>query len=137
MKLDLFSHLIESLGEQLKPFAKNIIFNLLSNLGDKNNILRKEYVSCINNWISINQNFEIVFTLIPSFLLNDNFEMRNEILNILISNISLIKKESYYINYYSDIINSLLYCLQDKSSNIRNNTEHFIKLTINLIHREN
>ena len=63
--------------------------------------------------------------------------MRNEILNILISNISLIKKESYYINYYSDIINSLLYCLQDKSSNIRNNTEHFIKLTINLIPREN
>ena len=134
--IDLLSHLIESLGEQLKPFTINIITNLLSNLSDKNNILRNECVTCINKWISFNQNFEIVFTLIPSFLLNDNFEMRNEILNILIININIIKKYNYYINHCSDIINSLLYCLQDKSSYIRNNTEQFIKLTINLIPRE-
>ena len=70
-------------------------------------------------------------------MLNDNFEMRNEILNILIINIKIIKKYNNYINHCSDIINSLLYCLQDKSSNIRNNTEQFIKLTINLIPREN
>ena len=134
--IELLSHLIESLEGQLKPYSKNIINQLLSNLSDKNNILRNVCISCINKWISLIQNFETIFTLIPSFLLNDNYDMRNELLNLLINNINIIQKDNYYKNHFEDLINSLLYCLQDKSPNIRNITEKFIKLNIKIIPRE-
>ena len=134
--IELLSHLINSLGVQLKPYTKNLISQLLTNLTDKNSMLRQECINCINKWISIIQNFDNIFILIPSFLINDNYEMRNELLKILINNLNIIKKESFYINHFSDIINSLLYCLQDKSSNIRNLTEEFIKATMKLIPRE-
>ena len=134
--IELLSHLIESLGIQLKPYTKNIITPLLSNLTDKNNILRQECVSCINKWISVIQNFEVIFTLIPSLLLNDNYDMRNELLNLLINNINSIKKENIYLCHFEDLITSLLNCLQDKSSNIRNSTEKFIELSMKIIPRE-
>ena len=134
--IELLSHLIESLGTQLKSYTKKIINQLLTNLSDKNNILRQDCVSCINKWISIIQNYEIIFMLIPPLLINDNYDMRNELLNILIENINLIKKENIYLCHFEELINSLLYCLQDKSSAIRNSTEKFIQLSINLISRE-
>ena len=134
--IELLSHLIESLETQLKPYSKNIINQLLSNLSDKNNILRNECILCINKWISIIQNFETIFILIPSFLLNDNYEMRSELLNLLLSNVNIILNDNYYKNHFEDLINSLLYCLQDKSSNIRNSTEQFIRLCIKIIPRE-
>ncbi len=134
--IELLSHLIDALGVQLKPYTKHLIPSLLSNLSDKNNILRQECLSCINKWISVIQNFETIFTFIPTFLLNDNNDMRNELLNLLIENINSIKKENIYTCHFDDLINSILYCLQDKSSNIRNNTEILIKQTMNIIPRE-
>ena len=134
--IELLSHLIDALGVQLKPHTKSIIKSLLSNLSDKNNILRQECLSCLNKWISTIQNFETIFTLIPSFLMNDNNDMRNELLTLLIDNIHTIKKENIYMCHFDDLINAILYCLQDKSSSIRNITELLIRRSINLIPRE-
>ena len=134
---ELLSHLVEALGPQLKPYTKKIINPLITNLSDKNSILRQECLSCINKWISVIQNFEVIFILIPPFLLNDNYDMRNELLNLLINNIHLIKKQNIYIGHFDDLINSLLVCLQDKSLTIRNNTEKLIQLNMNIIPREN
>ena len=137
LMVELLSHLIESLGSQLKPYTKKIMNPLLNNLSDKNSILRQECVSCINKWISVIQNFEVIFILIPPFLLNDNYDMRNELLNLLINNIHLIKKQNIYITHFDDMINSLLCCLQDKSLTIRNSAEKIIQLNMNIIPREN
>ena len=134
---ELLSHLVEALGPQLKPYTKKIMNPLITNLSDKNSILRQECISCINKWISVIQNFEVIFILIPPFLLNDNYDMRNELLNLLINNIHLIKKQNIYIGHFDDLINSLLVCLQDKSLTIRNNTEKLIQLNMNIIPREN
>jgi hypothetical protein len=109
---------------------------LLTNLSDKNNLLRQECVTCINKWISEIQNYETIFMLMIPLLLTDNYDMRNEILNLLINNFSLIKKEKIYTCHIDDLIKSLLFCLQDKSSNIRNKAEKFIELTTKLISRE-
>lgn len=67
LMVELLSHLIESLGSQLKPYTKKIMNPLITNLSDKNSILRQECISCINKWISVIQNFEIIFILIPPF----------------------------------------------------------------------
>ena len=137
LMVELLSHLIESLGSQLKPYTKKIMNPLITNLSDKNSILRQECISCINKWISVIQNFEIIFILIPPFLLSDNYDMRNELLNLLINNINSIKKQNIYIGHFNDLINSLLCCLQDKSLTIRNSTEKLIQLNMNIIPREN
>jgi len=73
--------------------------------------------------------------MIP-LLLTDNYDMRNEILNLLINNFGYLKKEKMYTCHFDDLIKSLLFCLQDKSSNIRNKAEKFIELTTKLISRE-
>ena len=134
--IDLLSHLIESLGIQLKSYTKQIMNQLLTNLSDKNNLLRQECVSCINKWISVIKNYETIFMLMIPLLLTDNYDMRNEILNILINNFGSIKKEKIYTIHFDDLIKSLLFCLQDKSSIIRNKAEKFIELSIKLIPRE-
>ena len=134
--IELLSHLTESLGVQIKSYTKQIMNPLLTNLSDKNNLLRQECVSCINKWISVIQNYETIFMLMIPLLVTDNYDMRNEILNLLINNFSSIKKEKIYTCHFDDLIKSLLFCLQDKSSNIRNKAEKFIELTTKLISRE-
>ena len=134
--IELLSHLIESLGVQIKSYTKQIMNQLLTNLSDKNNLLRQECVSCINKWISVIQNYETIFMLMIPLLVTDNYDMRNEILNLLINNFGFIKKEKIYACHFDDLIKSLLFCLQDKSSNIRNKAEKFIELTTKIISRE-
>ena len=123
--IELLTHLIESLGSQLKPYTKAIIEPLLTLLSNKNNLIRQECVTCIKKWIKIIQNFGIVCSYIPQLLLNENFDMRNELLNILIDNNSLLNNNISNI-FYNDINYSLLICLQDKSSTIRNKAEKII-----------
>jgi hypothetical protein len=107
--IELLSHLIESLGVQIKSYTKQIMNQLLTNLSDKNNLLRQECVSCINKWISIIQNYETIFMLMIPLLITDNYDMRNEILNLLINNFGYIKKEKIYTCHIDDSIKSLLF----------------------------
>ena len=123
--IELLTHLIEALGAQLKPYTKAIIEPLLNHLSNKNNLIRQECINCINKWIKKIQNFGIICSYMPQLLLNENFDMRNELLNILIVYNSLLNKNISNI-FYNDISYSLLVCLQDKSSTIRCKAEKLI-----------
>ena len=131
--IELLAHLIDSLGPQIKKYSKTTILPLLSNLSEKTQPVREECINCIQKWIQ-EQNFEIFCYHFPKLLLNDNYEMRISILNILLKNIDLITNQ-YNKDFFQEFIRSLLICLQDKASTIRNKTEEFMK-TFKLFNRE-
>ena len=135
MILQLLSHLILALENQIKAYYKNMVYPLLLKLSDKNKPIRDECITCVENWIKM-QNFEIFAVFLPQMLIStENFEMRNEILLLLSKHKDLIKIE-YPKLFFKELAKALLACLQDKNSIIRNNTEELIKDLSNLIPRE-
>lgn len=131
--IELLSHFIEALGIQIKKYSKTIILSLLSNLSEKTPQVREECIKCIQKWTKC-QNFEIFCAHFPKLLNNDNFEMRCSILDLLTENCDLIT-EQYNKTFFDELIKSILICLQDKTSTIRNKTEEFMK-KFKLIRRE-
>ena len=131
--IELLSHFIEALGAQIKKYSKTIILSLLSNLSEKTPQVREECIKCIQKWTKC-QNFEIFCVHFPKLLNNDNFEMRCSILDLLMENCDLIT-EQYNKNFFDELIKSILICLQDKTSTVRNKTEEFMK-KFKLIKRE-
>ena len=123
--VQLLSLLIVSLGENIKIFSKNFIKPLLLNLSDKNQSLREDCVQCINRLIE-NQNFEIIANFLPQVTDIENSDMRNEILNLLISNINSLLTDNYSESFFKELTKALINFLQDKSSKIKNKTEEFM-----------
>ena len=135
MIIQLLSHLIIALETQIKSYSKNLVYPLLLKLSDKNKQIRDECVTCLDNWIKM-QNFEIFAVFLPQLLMsNENFEMRNEILNLLNKNKQLIKND-YPKPFFKELTKAFLICLQDKNASIRNTTEELIKDLSNFIPRE-
>ena len=135
MILQLLSHLILALEGQIKIYYKNLMYPLLMKLTDKSKQIRDECLTCIENWIKM-QNFEIFAVYLPQMLIsNENFDLRNEILNLLSKNKDLIKTE-YPKTFFKELTKAFLICLQDKNSSIRNSTEELIKEYSNFIPRE-
>ena len=135
MTLQLLSRLILALEGQIKFYSKNLIYPLLLKLQDKNKQIRDETLTCIENWIKM-QNFDIFAVHIPQFLSSsENFEIRNEMLNLLNKKKDLIRPD-YPKQFFSDLTKAFLACLQDKNSNIRSLTEELIKSFSNFIPRE-
>ena len=125
MIIQLLSMLIISLGDNIKVYSKEFIKPLLLNLSDKNQLLREDCADCINKLIK-NQNFEIVANYLPQIINIENSDMRNEILNLLISNINSLLKDNYSESFFKELTKSLISFLQDKSSKIKNKAEKFI-----------
>ena len=123
--LELLLHLIDALDTQIKNFSFFIIENLLLILNDKNKTLRDESLKCIKQWIKY-QNFEIFAGFFPEHLSTGGYEIKIEILNLLIEYKEMITV-NYRPKFFEDLLKSLLICLQDKNNIIRNKTEFFIK----------
>ena len=135
MILQLLNHLIISLEAQIKFFYNNLVYPLLLKLSDKSKLIRDECISCIENWIKM-QNFEIFAIYIPQLLIsNENLEMRTELLNLLSKYKSLIKS-NYPKIFFKEMTKAFLTCLQDKNVKIRNITEELISSFSNFIPRE-
>ena len=124
--LELLYHLIESIGKDINKYADYYMLPLLSNLSDKNINIREECLKCIKKLIEL-INFKIFCYHFPQLIINENNnEMKNSILDLLIENSHLINK-NYRENFFNELINSLLICLQDRNQLIRNKAEEFIK----------
>ena len=123
--IQLLSLLIISLGENIKIYSKLFVKPLLLNLSDKNQNLREDCIECAKNLIKY-QNFEIIANFLPQLDNIENSDMRNEILNLLISNIKSLLHDNYSDSFFKELTKLLLNFLQDKSGKIRNKTEEFI-----------
>ena len=129
--INLISKLIESLKQNFKCFLNDIAFNLIKNLSDKNEIIRKEIQNCfekIVNYIGLDE----LITYFPSFLKNDNYETRLEILNFILKHSNKMQESTGKI-FFKEIINNLFLCLQDKNIIIRNKAEEIICLSFKYI----
>ena len=132
--ISFVSKLFEALGVASKQYAKSLIPGLLSNLSDKNNLLREEVIKCSDVYIDQGL-FDSYISYIPAGLIIDNFEYRNDMLKLIAKHISKVNPSSKYD--YKEFIPSITSCLMDKNPSIRNLAEDLLKDFLSVIHLNN
>ena len=131
MMVNLLTELIEALKHGFKQWSKYIALNLIPNLSDKNQILRNECQVCFDKWVEF-VGFDTLIIYFPSFLKNDNIEIRTEIMNFINKYKNKFNKE-IGVQVFKEMSSNLLLCLQDRSSSVRSQAEETIKLSLNYI----
>ena len=131
MMVNLLTELIEALKHGFKQWSKYIALNLIPNLSDKNQILRNECQICFDKWVEF-VGFDTLIIYFPSFLKNDNVEIRTEIMNFINKYKNKFNKE-IGVQVFKEMASNLLLCLQDRSSLVRSQAEETIKLSLNYI----
>ena len=118
--MKLIEELAASLGSAgFRQYQKQIIPGIISNFADKNTQVKEESIKCIVKLISI-MGFDSMALYFPNFLNIDNYEMKHEILNILIKNKNFVSNKKDIIKEYAG---PLLNCLLDKNGIIRTMAE--------------
>jgi hypothetical protein len=118
--MKLIEELAASLGKEgFKQYQKQIIPGIIANFADKNTQVKEESIKCIVKLISI-MGLDSMASYFPSYLNIDNYEMKHEILNILIKNKNFVSNKKDYIKEYSA---PLINCLLDKNGIIRTMAE--------------
>jgi len=133
--IKVISKLIESLKQNFKLFLNDIAFNLIYNLSDKNELIRKEIQICFEKIVNF-VGLDALIIYFPSFLKNDNYEMRYEILNCILKHNNKVSEYTGRI-IYKEMIDNLLLCLHDKNITIRNKAEEVISLSLKYISIDN
>lgn len=121
MIMKLIEDLAASLGKEgFRQYQKQIIPGIISNFADKNTQVKEESIKCIVKLISI-MGFDSMAVYFPNYLNIDNYEMKHEILSIL------IKNKNFVANNKKDLMKeyaaALLNCLLDKNGIIRTMAE--------------
>ena len=120
MIMKLIEELAASLGKEgFRQYQKQIIPGIISNFADKNTQVKEESIKCLVKLISI-MGFDSMASYFPSFLNVDNYEMKHDILNILIKNKNFVSNKKDLVKDYSG---PLLNCLLDKNGIIRTMAE--------------
>ena len=128
MLIAILSKLIEAMKSGFKQWAKPIALALIPNLADKNQLMRNECQNCFDKWVEF-AGFDSLVIHFPKFLTTDNVEMRIEIMNFFMKYKDKFNKSTGE-SVYKDMMNPLLICLQDRSSNVRNLSEEIIKISL-------
>ena len=102
-------------------------------LADKNQLMRNECQNCFDKWVEY-AGFDSLVVHFPQFLKNDNVEMRIEIMNFFTKHKDKFNKSTGEL-VYKDMMNPLLICLQDRSSNVRNAAEEIIKSSLLILYQ--
>jgi cytoskeleton-associated protein 5 len=131
MLISVLAKFIEALKQGFKQWAKPIALALIPNLADKNQLMRNECQNCFDKWVEY-AGLDSLVVHFPQFLKNDNVEMRIEIMNFFSKHKDKFNKSTGEL-VYKDMMNPLLICLQDRSSNVRNAAEEIIKSSLTFI----
>ena len=120
MIMKLIEELCIALGNSgFRQYQRQIIPGIISNFSDKNTQVKEESIKCIEKLISI-MGFDSIGSYFPNHLNIDNYEIKNEILNIIIKNKNFISNKKEYIKEFSI---PLINCLLDKNGIIRTKAE--------------
>lgn len=129
--IQFISKLVEALGNNCKLFAKTLITPVLRNLSDKMNLLREDVIKCLEKWSEM-IGFENVLIYCPAFLIIDNFELRTDLLKLVLKyKVALSKYDC------KELIPGVLSCLLDKMPTIRNLAEELAKEILKIINISN
>ena len=128
--IQLLTQLIEALGNGLKQYTKLLAIPLVSNLADKQSLLRDDCINCIDKWITC-YNFESIVCCFGQVIKNENFELRSEVLKLLLKYKDKYKEQGFNsVVFFKEISMPFLLCLQDKSNTIRSQTEELIIISL-------
>lgn len=125
--LTLVAKLIESIGSEIMIYSKYIVPSLLGNLADKQSLLRQDALATIDKW-SAETGPESIVNYSGGPLMQDNPELRTELLNWLLAH-----KEIFPKCDLKQLASGILGCLQDRTANIRNAAENLFSEVVNLI----
>ena len=131
MIVSLLAKVIEALKQGFKQWAKPIALALIPNLADKNQLLRNECQNCFDKWVEF-AGFDSLVVHFPQFLKTENVDIRIEIMNFFTKYKDKFNKSIGEL-VYKDMMDPLLICLQDRSSNVRNAAEEIIKYSLSFI----
>lgn len=115
--LTLMVKMAECLGAEAKVFNRVVVPGLLSNLGDKQNLLRQDALVAIEKWAA-ETGAESIVNYAAEPLMLESPELRNELLNWLLAH-----KDTFAKCDMKPFAPSVLNCLQDRAANIRNSAE--------------
>lgn len=120
--------LAESVGKDIKPYAKTLLIPLMSNLSDKQNFIRSDTLASMDRFAEVLGPETIINIGAATYLANESPEMRNELLN--------------WILKYQDCLNKcdlkglagvLLNCLIDRNKEVRSSSELLFEKVISII----
>lgn len=132
--ISFITKLFEALGAGSKMYSKNLLPGILGNLSDRMNILREDVVSCLECYIKQGL-FDSFMIYVSSFLINDNYEFRIDMLNLLNKNKASVSVNSKFD--FKELIPSLTSCLIDKNPNIRFLAEEYLKEILKVVNVNN
>ena len=115
--LTLLGKLADSLGSDASGYCRVVVPHIISNLADKQALLRQEAKSTLQKW-GENCGAESIISLAGPLLSQDNPELRLDLLSWILSN-----KESIRNADIKSLIPGVLGCLQDRIAGIRNQAE--------------
>lgn len=125
--LGIISKLAECLGSEAAGFSKIVIPGVLGNLADTQSLLRQDTLATIDKW-AMETGAENVIMYVSAPLMQDNPEMRTELLNWLLAH-----KETFCKCDVKVMVPGIINCLQDKSVNIRNASEVLFGEVVELV----
>lgn len=137
LAIQCFTKIIEALGHYFKSIqgsiCKNLAHNLLSNLSDKMLLVREDVLNCLEKWIEFGGVDSIVIHIQDQLNKNENFEVRNDLLNFLLKHLNLISDSPYNLNIFKDFVPGIVKCLMDKVNIIRSMSEEFLEYSLGYI----
>ena len=120
LSIKLVSQFLDALlpGNNIKFFVSIMISSLISNFSENKNSIKDLAINCVNRIIDL-IGIDSIINELTIHLKAENFDIKNEILKILLNNKDKIinQKEN------KDLLYSLINCLLDKNHNIRNNAK--------------
>lgn len=120
--IQLILRMTEAMGNGIKVYSKTLLNPILKNLSDKNNLLREDVVKCLEKLIET-IGFEAVAAAFPPFLNEENFEMRTELLKLLLKYKGNLSK----FDMIKELIPGVIACLLDKFPSVRTAGEEYAK----------
>lgn len=120
--INLSGLLAEAMGPAIKMYTKKIFVPMLSNLSDKQALVRADVISSINKWADA-IGPEIVINKIMELLIVENPESRTEGFKWILEHVDDVQNADT-----NAMIKPLIITLTDKSKAIRENSEKVIGL---------
>ena len=108
--------------DSLKPHQKQLLMSLLTNLSDKNAVIRNEIMVSLDNFAKISGSDAIINMISQYYLNNDSPEIKHELLNFLIKQDFSSEKIEF-----KHLVSPVLASLIDKNKEIRRNSEVLLK----------
>ena len=125
--INFVGRLTGALGKDIQRYSKTLIPPLISNLSDKQAQIRQDAIACLEKIGNEVGQDAIISSALP-MIAQDNPEIRTEVINYVLKYADFLPKVDIRSN-----VNAILSALQDKSKEIRANTERLLEKCVNVI----